>query len=98
MAITYVTRKMFEETGTTSDDTENFASFALTMKDIKAAVLIREIGDNNYKLSLRSVEEVDVEGFAAAYGGGGHKNAAGCIVQSDLGTLKAELIKRLGIY
>src|SRR5208283_3175375 len=36
VAITYVTRKMFEETGTTPDDTENFASFALTMKDINA--------------------------------------------------------------
>ena len=95
IAITYVTRKMFEETGTVSDDTENFASFALTMKDIRVAVFIREMGDNHYKLSLRSVEEVDVERFAASHGGGGHKNAAGCIAQSNLETLKAELIKNL---
>lgn len=96
VAITYTTRKMFEETGTTPDDTENFASFPLTMKEIKAAVFIREIGDNHYKLSLRSVEEVSVVEVAASYGGGGHKNAAGCVAQSDLETLKADLIRRLG--
>lgn len=97
VAITHVTRKMFDETGTSPDDTENFASFALTMKDVKAAVFIREVGDNHYKLSLRSVREVNVERVAAAYGGGGHKNAAGCVAQSDLATLKAELIERLGV-
>ncbi len=95
VAVIYVTRKMFEETATTSDDTENFASFALIMKDIKIAVFIREVEENNYKISLRSVEEINVERVAASYKGGGHKNAAGCVAKGELGTVKAELIKKL---
>ena len=97
IAITHVTRKMFEETATTPDDTENFASFALTMKDIKVAVFIREVDDYTCKLSLRSVEEINVEKVAVSYGGGGHKNAAGCIAKGELETVKAELLKRLGV-
>jgi phosphoesterase RecJ-like protein len=95
IAITHVTRKMFEDTLTSPDDTENFASFALTMKDIKIAVFIREVDGYTYKLSLRSVDEINIEKVAASYGGGGHKNAAGCIAKGDLVTVKAELLKRL---
>lgn len=95
VAITHVTRKMFADTLTSPDDTENLASFALTMKDIKIAVFIREVDDNTCKLSLRSVDEVNIEKVAASYGGGGHKNAAGCIAQGDLVTVRAELLKRL---
>ena len=96
IAITHVTRKMFEETATVPDDTENFASLALTMKDIKVAVFVREIDDGTCKVSLRSAEEIDVEKVAASYGGGGHKNAAGCVAQGDLETVKTELLKRVG--
>ncbi len=95
VAITHVTKKMFEETATTSDDTENFASYALVMKDVKVAVFIREMDDYTCKLSLRSVEEINVEQVAASYGGGGHKNAAGCVAQGNLETVKAELLKRM---
>ncbi len=97
IAIVHVTRKMFEETLTTADDTENFASFALLMKDIKVAAFIREIDDYTCKVSLRSVEETNVEKVAASYGGGGHKNAAGCVAKGDMGTVRDELIKRLSI-
>ncbi|MGO9015891.1 MAG: DHH family phosphoesterase [Dissulfurispiraceae bacterium] len=95
IAITHVTRKMFEETATTPDDTENFASFALTMKDIKVAAFVREVDDYTCKVSLRSVDEVDVEKVAASYGGGGHKNAAGCVAKGELETVKAELLTKL---
>lgn len=97
IAITSVTRKMFEETATTPDDTENFASFTLIMKDIKIAAFIREVDDYTCKLSLRSVEEVNVEKVAASFGGGGHKNAAGCVANGGLETVKAELLKRLSV-
>ncbi len=95
IAITHVTKKMFEETATTPDDTENFASFALTMKDIRVAVFIREVDEDICKVSLRSVDEVDIEKVAVAYGGGGHKNAAGCVVKGGLETVKVELLKKL---
>ena len=38
-------------------------------------------GAGKYKVSLRSVGDYDVEVIAKYYGGGGHKNAAGFIIQ-----------------
>ncbi len=95
IAVTHITKKMFEETGTTADDTENFASFALIMKDVRIAAFIREVDPAFYKVSLRSVEEINVQKVAAFYRGGGHKNAAGCTVKGELGTVKVELMKKL---
>lgn len=95
IAISHVTRRMFEETLTTPDDTENFASFALTVKDVKIAAFMREVDDYSYKLSLRSTEGINVERIAVFYGGGGHKNAAGCIMHGDLDSVKAELMHKL---
>lgn len=38
--------------------------------------------DGIIKISLRSIGETDVAAIAAKYNGGGHKNAAGCVVSS----------------
>ncbi|MBI3592619.1 MAG: bifunctional oligoribonuclease/PAP phosphatase NrnA, partial [Nitrospirae bacterium] len=83
IAITYVTRRMFEATSTSPDDTESFASVARVMRDIKVAVFLREIGDDNYKVSLRSSDDLNVADIAGFFGGGGHKNAAGCTIKAD---------------
>lgn len=40
-------------------------------------VVIKDNEAGNYKVSLRSIGEVDVSATAKMYGGGGHKNAAG---------------------
>ncbi|MCX8513510.1 MAG: DHHA1 domain-containing protein, partial [Candidatus Pacebacteria bacterium] len=39
--------------------------------------------DKFWKISLRSVKDFDVSVIAEKYGGGGHKNAAGFIYQSQ---------------
>ena len=41
-------------------------------------ILFKEKDINEIKLSLRSKGDLDVASFARKYGGGGHKNAAGC--------------------
>jgi len=43
------------------------------------------------KVSLRSRGDVDVRSIAASFGGGGHTNAAGCALQTDLETARARL-------
>ncbi len=95
VATIVLTRKMFEETSTSADDTENFVSFPMIMKDITISFLLREVDSLDYKVSLRSKGEVNVARIAEAFGGGGHKNAAGCNIKADLETAKAEVLKRL---
>ncbi|TAN41605.1 MAG: bifunctional oligoribonuclease/PAP phosphatase NrnA [Nitrospirae bacterium] len=95
VAIVTITRKMFEETGTTADDTENFVEFPRIMKDINVSVFLRELDADGYKVSLRSKGGFNVAKIAAEFGGGGHKNAAGCTVKGDLQTVKRAVLSRI---
>lgn len=72
-----ITRKMFTETGCTSEDTEGFVQYPLSVEGVKACVLFREDGDR-VKLSLRSQsDDIDVNKWARSFNGGGHQKAAG---------------------
>ncbi len=95
IAVVRVTEKMFEETATSPDDTEHFVDFPRIMKDVKVSILFREIEDNYYKLSLRSKDDINVARVAEAFGGGGHKNAAGCRIRADFETAKVAILEKL---
>ncbi|MBE9532390.1 MAG: bifunctional oligoribonuclease/PAP phosphatase NrnA, partial [Proteobacteria bacterium] len=47
------------------------------------------------KVSLRSKGKVDVAAVAASFGGGGHKNAAGCTIDGTLQSTKEKLLAAL---
>jgi phosphoesterase RecJ-like protein len=95
IAVQTVTKKMLEETSTVPDDVENFVSFPRMMKDIKVSVLIREIGPQACKVSLRSKGSLDVSGIAEQFKGGGHKNAAGCTITADIVTAKKMILEKI---
>jgi phosphoesterase RecJ-like protein len=95
IAITTVTQKMFEETGSLPEDTENFVSFPRIMKDVKVSILLREVEADHFKISLRSQDNINVARIAEAFGGGGHINAAGCKIRSDADTVKASVVQKL---
>jgi phosphoesterase RecJ-like protein len=90
-----VTKKMLEETSTVADDTENFVSFPRLMEDIKVSVLIRELGPDECKVSLRSKGEIDVGKVAEHFNGGGHRNAAGCRIKADIDTVKKLVLQQI---
>jgi phosphoesterase RecJ-like protein len=95
VSIVTVTGKMFEETGTSADDTENFVEFPIIAVGIKVSILLRETGDGGCKVSLRSKGEINVARVAAEFGGGGHKNAAGCTINTDLKTAGKKLLNTI---
>ncbi len=50
--------------------------------EVEVGLLFLQLGSDKTKVSLRSAGHVDVCGIAAGYGGGGHRYAAGCTVDS----------------
>ena len=98
IAIALVTKEMFENTSTSADDTESFVTFPRVLDDVKVSAIIRETGDNYLRVSLRSKSGVDVARIAEAFGGGGHKNAAGFRIQADIQTIKENLKKIIKDY
>ena len=79
-----IEEKDFERFKLKQGDTEGLVNYALSIKGIVIAAIIIQ-RENEIKLSFRSVGDVAVNKFAAAYfEGGGHKNAAGGTSSSNL--------------
>lgn len=91
IAVIHITRKMFRETGTRSEDTEHFSNFPRMIGSIKMAVLLRELDNGQWKASLRSRGSVNVARLAEKFGGGGHENAAGFKIKAGLKAVKEAL-------
>lgn len=72
----HVTRSMFEQTGTSYEDTEAFVSYPMSVKGVEAAVIFVE-HEGRIKLSFRSKTGLDVNQWARQFEGGGHAKAAG---------------------
>ena len=84
IALLSITRRTLDDLGGTNDDLEGLINFPLTVKDIEAVAFFKEIGDNDWRVSLRSKGTVDVGAIARWQGGGGHTNAAGCSATGPL--------------
>ena len=100
LACVHMSLQMLEETGSTYDDSDGLINLPLTVKDIDAVVFFKQIGPQAYRISMRSKGDVDVNRVASQFGGGGHKNAAGCAMTGAYGeirkTIVAELERTLG--
>ncbi len=91
IALIHVTKDMFKKTGTVEADTENFANVPRMIDSVAISALIRETDNGRWKISMRSKGQANVAKIAAAYGGGGHRNAAGFRIKTDLSSLKKTL-------
>lgn len=91
-----ITGAMFEATGTQSADTEGVVNYIRRIKGVRAAVCLREDGPELTKVSLRSWGNVNVQAVAAELGGGGHRNAAGCVVPAPMAEAQALVLEAAG--
>lgn len=67
----------------TSKDLEGIVSELLTTEGVEVAIFLHEMEFQNFKVSLRSKEQVDVSAIASYFGGGGHIRAAGCTMEGS---------------
>jgi len=76
-----VKKEFFKKTKTKEEDTEGFVEYLISIKGIEVGVLFKE-RENGVKVSLRSKGKIDVESIAKKFGGGGHREAAGCFFEN----------------
>ena len=84
VALLHITRQTMADLGGTNDDLEGLINFPLTVKDIEAVAFFKEVGDSDWRVSLRSKGAADIGAIARQYGGGGHTNAAGCAARGAI--------------
>lgn len=97
IAMAHVTEEMFRKTGTTSEHTDGFSEEFRKIRGVEVSVFIRQTGERRYKISMRSKGTVDVAIVCSRFGGGGHKNAAGCTIDGDLDETEMRLRNAFGI-
>ncbi len=78
------TKEVIDECGANSDDLENVINNITSIETVEVAILFRDLHDGKIKLSLRARNSVDVQKFALKYQGGGHKKAAGMVLEAPL--------------
>ena len=86
------TLEMRKKAGAVDGDNNGFVNIPLAAKEVEAVVYTREVGPEEYRVSLRSKGDINVAKVAEKFGGGGHKNAAGCRVVGDWNEIEAELV------
>lgn len=70
-----------KEAGISYDQADGLIDLIRIAEESQVAALFRDLGDGRTKASLRSRGAVDVGALAVAFGGGGHRNAAGFTAQ-----------------
>lgn len=86
-----VTQEMLEKTGATSDQCDAIAALSRQAEGCLCGITMKEKIGGGYKFSLRTHDEIDASELCGAFGGGGHKRAAGCDTNSD----EEEILKKM---
>jgi phosphoesterase RecJ-like protein len=95
IAIVYLDHEMARQAGGTYEDTEGIINLPLTVKEIQAVVFFKQGEGEEYRVSMRSKGDIDIGAIAKEFGGGGHKNAAGCIKTGPIDTLQKLFIEKI---
>src|SRR5712691_10877570 len=95
IAIVYLDHEMARAAGGTYDDTEGLINLPLTVKEIQAVVFFKHVEGDEYRVSMRSKGDIDIGSIAKQFGGGGHKNAAGCTVSGPIDGLQKTFVEKI---
>ena len=74
-------------------DNNGFVNIPLAAKEVLAAVYMREVGKEEYRVSLRSKGDINIARVAERFGGGGHKNAAGLRIVGNWDEKELEIVE-----
>ena len=98
-AVFKITQEMFDRTGATPDCCDAISALSRQIEGVKIGITMKEREGGKFKFSLRTHEPLDASELCRAFGGGGHKRAAGCDPDRNeeevLGKLVALIEERL---
>ena len=94
VAMAYLTADMFKKANADRELSEGFVEMVKEIRGVEVAVLFRKV-QKGYKISMRSKGNVDVAHICSLFGGGGHRNAAGCTIAGSLENAKNKMKEAL---
>lgn len=93
-----VTAEMQEKTGCSGTDLEGIAVISRSIEGVIAGITLKQIDNNEFKVSLRTYPPLDASEICKKLGGGGHKAAAGASVTGTLEEVKQKVIRAVGEF
>ena len=87
-----VTRRMREEAGTDEEVEGGFVAYPRSIAGVEVAICFREVEGDLVRVSLRSRGGADVSAIAGRFGGGGHRQAAGCALVGPLPEIRERVL------
>ncbi|MEI6638538.1 MAG: bifunctional oligoribonuclease/PAP phosphatase NrnA [Chlorobium sp.] len=94
----FISQEMIKATESKLFDTDHIIQYLLSVPSVRIAVLMVEMQDGRTKASFRSRGDIYVNQLAKKYGGGGHKNAAGCLFQFSSDKAQKILLEDLRLF
>jgi bifunctional oligoribonuclease and PAP phosphatase NrnA len=88
-------RKTMQAANIGEGDTEGLVNYSLYAQGVEVGILFTEIDEAHTKVSFRSQQALDVAQVAAHYGGGGHRNASGCMIHQPVRLARETVIAYL---
>jgi phosphoesterase RecJ-like protein len=82
--VSCIEKKHMDFYGATSQDFDGIVNQLRNIKGVHCAIFMYEISNQEYKVSMRSDEMVNVAEVAGYFGGGGHKGAAGASMKMTM--------------
>jgi phosphoesterase RecJ-like protein len=95
IAVLYIDQAVTRAAGGSNDDTDGLINEPLTVKEIQAVIFFKHVEGDEYRVSMRSKGAVDIGAVAKTFGGGGHKNAAGCTVKGSIDALTTMFVEKV---
>jgi len=91
-ATSTISKATLEKYGADSRDLEGIVNQMRYIRGVDCAIFMYELGENEYKVSLRTSKYVDASKVTSVYGGGGHEKAAGVTMQGTPSEITEKLI------
>ena len=87
-----LSRRQIMDCGAEQADTSEIVNHLFAIGGVRVCLLFKELPDGKVKVSLRSKGSIDVHQVATTYGGGGHQNASGAVVEGPLESAVARVV------
>lgn len=91
-ATIYLTKSMIEKSQASADDLDGIASIPRKINGVLVGITFREKDNNEFKISVRSEDPINACKICSEFGGGGHKNAAGCTIQGSMDEVVSKVL------
>ncbi|MBR7071932.1 MAG: bifunctional oligoribonuclease/PAP phosphatase NrnA [Clostridia bacterium] len=87
-----VTAEMQEKTGCGGSELEGIAVISRSVEGIEVGITIKQTGEREFKVSLRTFPPLNASEIAKKVGGGGHAGAAGATLTGTLEEVKDQIL------